>query len=231
MVVKVAISRLSAAIKVLSGRFIATPRNAETRGLARDDLERRLKRLEENMISIKQRLEVADAPRLAITPSFFNFFVSMFLVLLLTGVFLIKNTKDWAEYFSYVMPVLAALIGGAGLYFTRVERVAVWMRFKVSLKYDAICYALSVLFLIFGVCCFLIYKERLVVSGMAVVLPVALVHAATGLWVQSKGENKSQLAFWFWIVLTVLLAVASFYWVGWIAGAFGGVPNGSSGPH
>ncbi|WP_311238492.1 MULTISPECIES: hypothetical protein [unclassified Xanthomonas] len=228
MVVKVAMRRLSAAIKVLSGQYIATPTSAANTCLARNDLEKRLKRVEDQLISVEQRLEVADAPRLATVPSLFNFFVSMFLVLLLTGVFLLRDTKDLAEYFSYVMPVLAALIGGAGLYFTRVERVAVWMGFKVPLKYDAICYALSVLFLIVGVCCFLIYKERLAVAGMAVVVPLALIHAGTGLWVQVGSKSKSRFAFWFWIFLTITLAVTSFYWIGWIADAFGLVPDGSS---
>lgn len=210
--------RIAAAFQVLLGRCVAIPKSKiGALPMYPESMEKRFADIEAKIQSMASRLDAADAPRLAVAPSLFNFLVCVFLALLLTGAIVLRGTKDWFEFCSYLMPVLAALIGGAGLYFTKAERNVTVAGRDVELKYDAICYGLSMLFLIIGVCSFLVYKERMLAIAMAALVPVAFVHALTGVWIRSRVGGNFKVAFWFWVFLTVILASTSYYWVEWIA--------------
>lgn len=209
---------IAAALLVLLGKCVATPKgNLGAPPMDSHRVEKRFADIEAKVQSIASRLDARDAPRLAVVPSLFNFLVCAFLALLLTGAIVLRGTKDWFEFCSYLMPVLAALIGGAGLYFTKAEHEVSVAGKRVVLKYDAICYALSVLLLIVGVCSFLVYKEKILALAMAALVPFAFVHTLTGVWIRSRAGNNFKFVFWFWVFLTVILASTSYCWIEWVA--------------
>ncbi|WP_448121897.1 hypothetical protein [Xanthomonas arboricola] len=96
------------------------------------------------------RGEIASdkAPRSSFDPSPFIFLVAIFIGAIVVGFAVFAHRDRLMEYLAYVLPLLAALVAGAGLYFTRKEQVFQLWRWSISAKYDVICYQGSILILL-----------------------------------------------------------------------------------
>ncbi|WP_153066749.1 hypothetical protein [Xanthomonas arboricola] len=156
------------------------------------------------------------------TPVFLSYlFVLSGILAVATAVFFVKGGV--AEYLSYISPLLAAIIGGAGVYFSekRAEIEGQGRAGKV-LSADIVCYLSSIGVGSLGLIAFFSYKEVVIDLAVAMMVPFAFMLSFFLFLIRARKDNGKSLGGRNWLLpsfmLVVICAGLAYCWLEFVIG-------------
>ncbi|MFA4150294.1 hypothetical protein ACCQ14_08090 [Xanthomonas sp. NCPPB 2865] len=156
------------------------------------------------------------------TPVFFSYlFVLSGILTVATAVFFVKGGV--AEYLSYISPLLAAIIGGAGVYFSE-RRAGIEGQGKVGkvLSAEIVCYLSSIGVGSLGLIAFFAYKEVVIDLAVAMMVPFAFMLSFFLFLIRVREDNGKSLGGRNWLLpsfmLVVVCAGLAYCWLEFVIG-------------
>ncbi|MEA0681713.1 MULTISPECIES: hypothetical protein [Xanthomonas] len=156
------------------------------------------------------------------TPVFFSYlFVLSGILAVATAVFFVKGGV--AEYLSYISPLLAAIIGGAGVYFSE-KRAGMEGQGKVGkvLSAEIVCYLSSIGVGSLGLIAFFAYKEVVIDLAVAMMVPFAFMLSFFLFLIRVREDNGKSLGGRNWLLpsfmLVVVCAGLAYCWLEFVIG-------------
>ncbi|WP_407472719.1 hypothetical protein [Xanthomonas campestris] len=138
-----------------------------------------------------------------------------------TAVFFVKGGV--AEYLSYISPLLAAIIGGAGVYFSE-KRAGMEGQGKVGkvLSAEIVCYLSSIGVGSLGLIAFFAYKEVVIDLAVAMMVPFAFMLSFFLFLIRVREDNGKSLGGRNWLLpsfmLVVVCAGLAYCWLEFVIG-------------
>lgn len=148
-------------------------------------------------------------------------FVVSGILVVATAIFFVKGGV--AEYLSYISPFLAAIIGGAGVYFSeRRTKIDGLGKLGKAIGIDIVCYLSSIGVGSLGLIAFFAYKEVVTDLAVAMLVPLAFMLSFFLFSIRIRKNNGQPLGGRNWLLpslmLVVICAGLAYCWLEFVIG-------------
>lgn len=168
--------------------------------------------------ALRDKMKEELMPRGEVSLSPFFFFIIIFLLSTILGGVLFARGKEqlYYSYLSYVLPLAAALLSGAVIYFNKNYKKFLPAQVEIFVKFDVFLYQFSAVLLCAGLVAFVISADKGIDFLWGMFFPPGFASSIfyfglrLGKWKGIKNGWNT-----FWLLFSMLLLIASFIGLIW----------------